>query len=105
MRRAVQFAELGWPVLPPLALVLSGLAPVVAVAGLALASVLVVPRALVLALSALLSLTLAPFILASGFWPGWRWLWLGRPSWFREPWPWLCRSWPAWPWLCWTWLR
>jgi hypothetical protein len=91
---------------PPLALILAALAPPVwGVAGLALGLTLLVPSVLALALSAALSLVLAPLVLACRSWPGWRWGWLCRPYWFLEPWSWLCRSWFLWPWLCWRWLR
>jgi hypothetical protein len=89
------------PALHPLALILAALAPPVwGVAGLTLGLTL-----LVLALSAPLSLALAPLALACGSWPDWRWGWLCRPDWFLEPWSWLCRCWLRWPWLCWSWLR
>jgi hypothetical protein len=94
------------PALHPLALMLATIAPPVwGVAGLTLALTLLVPRVLVLALSAPLSLVLAPLVLSCRSRPGWRWGWLCRPEWFREPWSWLCQCWLRWPWLCWMWLR
>jgi hypothetical protein len=89
-----------------LALILAALAtPVWGVAGLTLGLTLLVPGVLVLALSAPLSLVLAPLLLACRFWPGWRWSWLSGPAWFLDPWSWLSRCWLRWPWLCWSWLR
>lgn len=89
-----------------LALMLATVAPPVwGVAGLTLGLTLLVPSVLVLALSAPLSLVLAPLVLTCRSWPGWRWGWLCRPKWLPEPWAWLCRSWLRWPWLCWTWLH
>jgi hypothetical protein len=90
-----------FPARPALALILAGLAPLVwGVAGLAFGLTL-----LVLALSAALSLVLAPLVLACRSWPGWRWGWLCRPDWFLEPSSWIFRCWLRWPWLCWSWLR
>jgi hypothetical protein len=92
---------LALPALHPLALVLAALTPTVwGVAGLTLGLTL-----LVLALSAPLSLALAPLVLACRSWPDWRWGWLCRSDWFLKPWTWLCRCWLRWPWLCWSWLR
>ena len=92
------------PAVPPLALILAGLTPVVrTIAGLGFGVACLVPLAL--ALSAPLDLVPAPLALACRSWPGWRWLWLCRPGSFVAPWSWLCRSWFCWPWLCWSWLR
>ena len=94
------------PALRPLVLILAALAPPVwGVAGLSLGLTLLVPRVVVLALLAPLSLVLAPLVLACRSWPGWRWGWLCRPGWFLVPWSWLCRCWLRWPWLCRSWLR
>jgi hypothetical protein len=92
--------------LHPLALILAALAaPVRGFAGLTLGLTLLVPGVLVLALSAPLSLVLAPLVVACRFWPGWRWSWLSGPAWFLDPWSWLCRYWLRCPWLCWSRLR
>jgi hypothetical protein len=92
------------PVLHLLALILAALAPAVwGVAGIALGLTLLVRGVLVLAFSALLSLVMAPLVLACRPGPGWGWL--CRPEGFLEPWSWLCRCWLRWPWLCWSWLR
>jgi hypothetical protein len=94
------------PALHPLALVLACVAaPVWGVAGLTLGLTLLVRGVLVLALSAVLSLVLAPLVLACRSWHDWPWGWLCRPDWLLEPWSWLCRCWLRWPWLCWSWLR
>jgi hypothetical protein len=97
------------PALPAprlMALILAGVAaPVWGVAGLTFGSTLLVLGILVLALSAPLSLVLAPLVLACRSWPGWRWSWLCRLDWFMEPWSRLCGCWFRWPWLCWSWLR
>ena len=92
--------------LQPLALLLAAVAPAVwGVAGMALGLTLLVPRVLVLALSAPLSLVLVPLFLACRSWHGWRWGWLCQPAWLLEPWSWLSRCWLCWPWMCWSWLR
>jgi hypothetical protein len=92
------------PALHPLALILACVAaPVWGVAGLTLGLTFLVRGVLVLALSAVLSLVLAPLVLACRSWPDWPWGWLCRPDWFLEPWSWLC--WLRWPWLCRSWLR
>ena|SRR5579885_1710110 len=94
------------PALHPLALILAaGAAPVWGVAGLALGLSLLVQGVWALALSAPVSLVLAPLVLAARSWPDWRWGWLCRPAWLLEPRSWLCRCWLRWPWMCWSWLR
>lgn len=96
------------PALPaprPLALILAAVAaPVWGVAGLALGLTLLVSGVLVLALSAPLTLVLAPLVLACRSWTDWRWDWLCRPAWLLAPRSWLCWCWLRWPWLCWRWL-
>ncbi len=107
MRSLSGFPDPALPILHSLALILAGLAaPVWGVAGLlAFGLTLLVPGVLILALSAPLSLVLAPLVLACRSWPDWRWGWLCRPDWCLEPCSWLCRCWLRWPWLCWSWLR
>jgi hypothetical protein len=105
MRGLSSSPEPALPALYLLALILAGVAaPVWGVAGLTISLTLLIPVVLVLALSAPLSLALAPLVLACRSWPDWRWGWLCRPDWLLEPWSWLCRCWRCWPWLCWTWL-
>lgn len=90
------------PALHSLALILAAVTPAVwGVAGLTL----LVRGVLVLALSAPLSLVLAPVVFACRSWLNWRWNWLFRPAWLLDSWSWLCRCWLRWPWLCWNWLR
>ncbi len=89
----------------PLALILAGVAaPVWGVADLALGLTLLVSGVLVLALSALLTLVLAPLVLACRSWTDWRWGWLCRPAWLLDPGPWLFWCCLCWPWQCWRWL-
>jgi hypothetical protein len=105
MRSLSGFPDPGLPALGPLALILAGVAaPVWGVAGLALGLTLLVPGVLVLALSAPLSLVLAPLVLACRSWTDWRWGWLCRPAWLLAPGSWLGWCWLRWPWLCWRWL-
>jgi hypothetical protein len=93
------------PALHSLALILATVAPMVwSIAGLALALTLLVQGGMALALSAPLSLVLAPLVLTCRSWPDWRWGWLLGPAWLLEPWPWLYRCWLRWPWLCRRWL-
>jgi hypothetical protein len=94
------------PNLHPPALILAGVAaPVWGVAGVTIGLTLLVQGVLVLALSALLNLVLAPLVLACRFCPDWRWgLVLCRPGWFLAPSSWLWRCWLRWPGLCWRWL-
>jgi len=86
------------PVLPaprPLALILAGLtAPVWGIAGLALGLTFLVSGILVPALSAPLTLVLAPLILACRSWT----------PWLLDPESWLCWCWLRWPLLCWRWM-
>ncbi len=94
------------PALHTQALILAALAPPVwGVAGLAVSLIFIVPAILVLALSAPMSLVLAPLVLACRSWSNWRWGWLCLPDCFMEPWSWLCPYWLRWPWMCWSWLR
>jgi hypothetical protein len=88
----------------PLALILAGVAaPVWGLAGLALSLTLLVW--VVLVLSSVVGMVLAPHVLAYRSWPDCCLGWLCRPDSFVEPWSWLCRCWLRWPWLSWSWLR
>jgi hypothetical protein len=101
MRSQSRCSDTDFPVPRSLAVILASMAvPVWSLAGLTL----FVRGVLVLLLSAILSLVLAPLVLAYRSWPDWRWTWLCRPDWFREPWFWSCWCWLSWPRLCWSWL-
>ena len=106
MRRLSNSPDPAWPALYPMALILAGAAAVVwGVAGLTHGLTILVRGVLVLALWVLLSLALAPLVLACRSWPDWHWGWLCRPDWFLELRSWFLRCWLRWPWLCWSWLR
>jgi hypothetical protein len=87
----------------PLALLVAGQTPIVwSVACVALALTVVVPQILILALSILLTVVLAPLFLSCRFCFQSEWPWFCQHRW--SLWSWLGYSWLAWPWLCCAWL-